>query len=287
MTLEESTGLVEVVNVYPDSPAEKGGLKDGDKIYQVDGEDIAGQDLSEVVAKIKGEKGTDVKITVLRDGEELELTATRDTIEVKTVSYEMKENQIGYIRVSEFDTITYDQFKEALDDLEKQGMQGLIVDLRNNPGGSLDTVTNMLRLLLPEGTIVSTKDKNGKTDEITCDGTHEFKKPMAVLVNQYSASASEIFSGAVQDYGTAKIVGVTTYGKGVVQQLMDLGDGTCLKVTIAEYYTPHGRSINGKGVEPDVKVEYQYDEENPKADNQLDQALSTVQGEISESTQNR
>ena len=126
---------------------------------------------------------------------------------------------------------------------------------------------------------------------------------MAVLVNQYSASASEIFSGAVQDYGTAKIVGVTTYGKGVVQQLMDLGDGTCLKVTIAEYYTPHGRSINGKGVEPDVKVEYQYDEpddfepdveveyqydeENPKADNQLDQALSTVQGEISESTQNR
>ena len=177
----------------------------------------------------------------------------------------MKENQIGYIRVSEFDTVTYDQFKEALDDLENQGMQGLVVDLRNNPGGSLDTVTNMLRLLLPEGTIVSTKDKNGKTDEITCDGTHEFKKPMAVLVNQYSASASEIFSGAVQD----------------------LGDGTCLKVTIAEYYTPNGRSINGKGVEPDVKVEYQYDEENPKADNQLDQALSTVQGEISESTQNR
>ena len=199
----------------------------------------------------------------------------------------MKEDQIGYIRVSEFDTVTYDQFKEALDDLENQGMQGLVVDLRNNPGGSLDTVTNMLRLLLPEGTIVSTKDKNGKTDEITCDGTHEFKKPMAVLVNQYSASASEIFSGAVQDYGTAKIVGVTTYGKGVVQQLMDLGDGTCLKVTIAEYYTPNGRSINGKGVEPDVKVEYQYDEENPKADNQLDQALSTVQEEISESTQNR
>ena len=240
-----------------------------------------------MVSWIKGEKGTDVKITVLRDGEELELTATRDTIEVKTVSYEMKENQIGYIRVSEFDTVTYDQFKEALDDLENQGMQGLVVDLRNNPGGSLDTVTNMLRLLLPEGTIVSTKDKNGKTDEITCDGTHEFKKPMAVLVNQYSASASEIFSGAVQDYGTAKIVGVTTYGKGVVQQLMDLGDGTCLKVTIAEYYTPNGRSINGKGVEPDVEVEYQYDEENPKADNQLDQALSTVQGEISESTQNR
>ena len=277
LTKDADTGYATIVNVYEDSPAEKAGLKAGDILEKIDDHEVGDEQLDTVVSWIKGEKGTDVKITVLRDGEELELTATRDTIEVKTVSYEMKENQIGYIRVSEFDTVTYDQFKEALDDLEKQGMQG----------GSLDTVTNMLRLLLPEGTIVSTKDKNGKTDEITCDGTHEFKKPMAVLVNQYSASASEIFSGAVQDYGTAKIVGVTTYGKGVVQQLMDLGDGTCLKVTIAEYYTPNGRSINGKGVEPDVKVEYQYDEENPKADNQLDQALSTVQGEISESTQNR
>ena len=284
LTKDADTGYATIVNVYEDSPAEKAGLKAGDILEKIDDHEVGDEQLDTVVSWIKGEKGTDVKITVLRDGEELELTATRDTIKVKTVSYEMKENQIGYIRVSEFDTVTYDQFKEALDDLEKQG---LIVDLRNNPGGSLDTVTNMLRLLLPEGTIVSTKDKNGKTDEITCDGTHEFKKPMAVLVNQYSASASEIFSGAVQDYGTAKIVGVTTYGKGVVQQLMDLGDGTCLKVTIAEYYTPNGRSINGKGVEPDVKVEYQYDEENPKADNQLDQALSTVQGEIGESIQNR
>ena len=287
LTKDADTGYATIVNVYEDSPAEKAGLKAGDILEKIDDHEVGDEQLDTVVSWIKGEKGTEVKITVLRDGEELELTATRDTIEVKTVSYEMKENQIGYIRVSEFDTVTYDQFKEALDDLEKQGMQGLIVDLRNNPGGSLDTVTNMLRLLLPEGTIVSTKDKNGKTDEITCDGTHEIKKPMAVLVNQYSASASEIFSGAVQDYGTAKIVGVTTYGKGVVQQLMDLGDGTCLKVTIAEYYTPNGRSINGKGVEPDVEVEYQYDEENPKADNQLDQALSTVQEEIVESTQNR
>ncbi|CUQ70689.1 S41 family peptidase [[Ruminococcus] torques] len=287
LTKDADTGYATIVNVYEDSPAEKAGLKAGDILEKIDDHEVGDEQLDTVVSWIKGEKGTEVKITVLRDGEELELTATRDTIEVKTVSYEMKENQIGYIRVSEFDTVTYDQFKEALDDLENQGMQGLIVDLRNNPGGSLDTVTNMLRLLLPEGTIVSTKDKNGKKDEITCDGTHEFKKPMAVLVNQYSASASEIFSGAVQDYGTAKIVGVTTYGKGVVQQLMDLGDGTCLKVTIAEYYTPNGRSINGKGVEPDVEVEYQYDEENPKADNQLDQALSTIQEEIVESTQNR
>ena len=289
MSQNTETGVITLVQIYKESPAEKAGLKENDILYKVEGKEVTGKDLSKVVSKVKGEKGTTVELTVLRgeDAKEVTVTATRDTVQAQTIEYKMMDDKIGYIRVSEFDTVTYDQYKEALDDLENQGMQGLIVDLRNNPGGSLDTVTNMLRLLLPEGTIVSTKDKNGKTDEITCDGTHEFKKPMAVLVNQYSASASEIFSGAVQDYGTAKIVGVTTYGKSVVQQLMDLGDGTCLKVTIAEYYTPNGRSINGKGVEPDVEVEYQYDEENPKADNQLDQALSTVQGEISESTQNR
>ena len=159
-------------------------------------------------------------------------------------------------------------------------MEGLVIDLRSNPGGNLSTVTDMLKLLLPEGTIVSTKDKYGNTEEITCDGTHEFTKPLAVLVNQYSASASEIFCGAVQDYGTGTIVGTTTYGKGVVQQLLDLGDGTCLKLTIAEYYTPSGRSINGTGVTPDVEVEYEYNAQDPEADNQLDRALEIVQDQI-------
>ena len=215
-----------------------------------------------------------------RDGEELTVTAVRDTIEVQTVEYEMKEGKIGYISVSEFDTVTYDQFSEALDSLDEQGMEGLVIDLRNNPGGNLDTVTEMLRLLLPEGTIVSVKDKNGDTEELTCDGEHEFTKPLAVLVNQYSASASEIFSGAIQDYGIGQIVGVTTYGKGVVQQLVDLGDGTYLKLTIAEYYTPSGRSINGVGVEPDVEVEYEYDENNPEADNQLERALEVVRSQM-------
>ena len=155
-------------------------------------------------------------------------------------------------------------------------MQGLVIDLRGNPGGNLSTVTDMLKLFLPEGTIVSTKDKYGNTDEITCDGSHEFTKPLAVLVNQYSASASEIFSGAIQDYGVGQIVGTTTYGKGVVQQLMDLGDGTYLKLTIAEYYTPSGRSINGAGVEPDVEVENVYSEEGAEVDNQLEKALEVV-----------
>lgn len=280
MSQSLDSGEITISNVYEDFPADKAGMKSGDIIYKVDGRSVSGQDLETVVSWIKGERGTDVVIHVLRNGEELELTATRDIIEVQTVSHEMKDGQIGYILISEFDSVTYDQFVAALDDLESQGMQGLVIDLRGNPGGNLTTVTDMLKLLLPEGTIVSTKDKYGNTEEITCDGKHEFTKPLAVLVNQYSASAAEIFSGAIQDYGTGTIVGMTTYGKGVVQQLMDLGDGTCLKVTIAEYYTPSGRSINGTGVTPDVEVEYEYDENNPEADNQLDRALEVVREEL-------
>lgn len=273
---------ITVSNVYEDSPADKAGMKEGDILVRVDGREVSGQELETVVSWIKGEKGTDVTIIVIRDGEEAELTATRDVIEVQTVDHEMKDGRIGYISVSEFDSVTCGQFEDAMDDLESRGMQGLVIDLRGNPGGSLTTVTDMLKLLLPEGTIVSTKDKYGNTEKISCDGKHEFTKPLAVLVNQYSASASEIFSGAIQDYGTGTIVGMTTYGKGVVQQLMDLRDGTCLKVTVAEYYTPSGRSINGTGVEPDVEVEFEYDADDPNADSQLDKALEVVRGQFAQ-----
>ena len=273
-------GTVTAVNIYEDSPADKAGMKAGDILLRVDGKDIQGENLNTVVSYVKGEKGTEVDLTVLRDGEEVELTAVRDTIEVQTVEYEMMEGQIGYISVSEFDEVTYEQFSTALNDLESQDMKGLVIDVRNNPGGNVETVTDMLKLLLPEGPIMSTKDKEGNTEEITCDGAHEFKKPLAVLVNGNSASASEIFSGAIQDYGIGTIVGTTTYGKGVVQQLIGLGDGTYLKLTIAEYYTPSGRSINGTGVTPDVEVEYEYDENDPEADNQLEKALETVEGQL-------
>ena len=277
VTMSQGTdGTITVTNIYKDSPADKAGLQVNDVLLEVDGKNIQGEDLNTVVSYVKGEKGTEVTLTVLRDGEEVEATAVRDTIEVQTVEYRMMDDQIGYISVSEFDDVTYDQFKTALDDLEGQKMQALVIDLRNNPGGNVETVTDMLKLLLPEGPIISIKDKNGNTEEMTCDGENEFTKPLAVLVNGYSASASEIFSGAVQDYGTGIIVGTTTYGKGVVQQLISLGDGTCLKVTIAEYYTPSGRSINGVGVTPDVEVEYQYDQNNPEADNQLDKAVEVL-----------
>lgn len=267
---------IRISEVYEDSPAEQAGLKAGDVLLQADGHPVSGEDLETVVSWISGDPGTKVELCVSRDGEEIDITVVRDIIETQTVEYEMKEGDIGYIRVEEFDKVTYDQFKEALDALEEQDMNSLIIDLRGNPGGQLTTVTDMLKLLLPEGVIVSTKDKYGNTDEITCDGDHEFKKPLAVLVDGRSASASEIFSAAIQDYGVGTIVGTQTYGKGVVQQTIDLGDGTCMKVTISEYYTPSGRSINGTGVTPDVEVEYEYDEDEPERDNQLEKAVEVV-----------
>lgn len=281
LSKDYTTGLVTITNVYKDSPAEESGLKNGDILYQVDTHEISDEDLTEIVSWIKGEEGTDVTLYVYRgdEYEEVTCTATRRTIETQTVEHGMKDGQIGYIRVIEFDSVTYEQFKAALEDLENQGMTGLVIDLRSNPGGNLDTTVDMLKLILPKGTIVSTEDKYGNKQEYKNEENHEFTKPLAVLVNQYSASASEIFSGAVQDYGVGEIVGVTTYGKGIVQQLLDLGDGTCLKVTISEYFTPNGRSIHGEGITPDAEVEYEVNPDDETADNQLEKALEVVRNQ--------
>ncbi len=278
MSQDRDTGVITVLQVYDGSPAQEAGMQDGDTLYKVEGEEVTGEDLSDVVSKIKGEKGTQVTLTVLRadTGEEAELTITRDTIQAQTVSYEMKEGNVGYICITEFDAVTYDQYREALEDLESQGMEKLIVDLRNNPGGNLDTVCDILDLMLPEGLIVYTEDKNGEREEYTSDEENQFDKPLVVMINGYSASASEIFAGAIQDYGLGQIVGTQSYGKGVVQSIFDLQDGTSVKLTIAEYFTPSGRSIDGVGITPDVEVEYQYDENDPEADNQLDKAMEVL-----------
>ncbi len=272
------SGVITLVQIYQDSPADKAGLMDNDILTKVGDMEVTGMDLSEVVTYIKGEKGTDVDLTVLRgeDSEEITVTATRDTVEAQTVEYEMLDDQIGYLSVTEFDSVTYDQYEEALSTLADQGMKGLIVDLRNNPGGNLNTVCDMLDLVLPEGTIVYTEDKDGNRETATSDEEHQIDVPMAVLVNGNSASASEIYAGAVQDYGIGTIVGTQTYGKGVVQQIFDLGDGTSVKLTIAEYYTPNGRNIDGEGITPDVEVEYEADESDPQADNQLEKAVEVL-----------
>ena len=275
------SGVITLVQIYEGSPAAKAGLKDNDILTKVGDIEVTGMDLSEVVTYIKGEKGTDVDLTVLRgeDAEEITVTATRDTVEAQTVKYEMLEGQTGYLSVSEFDSVTYAQYEEALNELTAQGMTGLIVDLRNNPGGNLNTVCEMLDLVLPKGTIVYTEDKDGKRETATSDDEHQINVPMVVLVNGNSASASEIYAGAIQDYGIGKIVGTQTYGKGVVQQIFDLGDGTSVKLTIAEYFTPNGRNIDGEGITPDVEVEYEADENNPEADNQLEKALEVMKEE--------
>ena len=277
-----NTGIITLVQIYDDSPAMKAGLKDNDILYKVNGEEVTGVELTEVVSHIKGEKGTTVEMTVLRgaDNEEVTVTATRDTVEAQTVKYRMMDGQIGYVSVSEFDSVTYDQYQKALKVLEGQGMKGLVVDLRNNPGGNLNTVCDMLDLMLPKGLIVYTEDKDGNRQEASSDDENQFTLPLAVLVNGNSASASEIYAGAIQDYGIGDIVGTQTYGKGVVQQIFDLKDDTCVKLTIAKYFTPKGRSINGKGITPDVEVEYEADENNPEADNQLDKAVETIKNKL-------
>lgn len=279
-----STKISTAVQVYKNSPAEEAGIKEGDILYKVNGRDITAEDLTDVVAEIRGEEGTTVELTVMRgtDLEEVTVEVTRRKIEVETVTYEMKEDNIGYISVTEFDKVTYDQFAAALEELKAQEMEGLVIDLRSNPGGNLSTVVNMLDLMLPEGIVVYTEDKNGEREEYTSDAAQEYDGPLAVLVNGYSASASEIFAGAIQDYEAGSIVGTTSYGKGIVQQLIPLSDGTCVKLTVSEYFTPNGRNIHGVGIEPDVEIEYEADVENADADNQLDGAIAEVKKQMAE-----
>lgn len=282
MTQDASSGVITITRVYDDSPAKKAGIKAGDVLYRVEEKTVTGKDLDKVVSWIKGKKGTKVNLTLLRgtNSDKIKVTATRDVINVETVKYKVLENQIGYISISEFDSVTGAQFAKALKQLQKKNIEGLVVDLRNNPGGSLSTVCDILDSILPKGLIVYTKDKNGKKEGYTSDEKHRLNLPMSVLVNGQSASASEIFAGAVQDYGKAEIIGTQTYGKGVVQNLFDLKDGTCVKLTTSEYFTPKGRNIDGKGITPDVKIEYKYNAKDPKADNQLDKAVSVVKDKI-------
>lgn len=273
---DTTSGLVTFTQIYKDSPGEKAGFKEGDIVYKVNGEDVTSQDLDTIVLQIRGEIGTDVEITVIRDGEEYTGTATRALIENDTVEYEMKDGKIGYVQVTEFEDVTLKQFEEALDDLNKQGMKGLVIDLRSNPGGNLSTVVDMCDLILSEGTIVSIKDKNGNNKVYTAEKDNKLNVPLVVLINGYSASASEIFAGVVKDHELGTLVGTTTYGKGIVQNIYPLGDGTSLKVTGAEYFTPNGTNIHGVGIEPDVEIEYEYDENNPEKDNQLEKAIEVL-----------
>lgn len=277
--VDRETGYVVISKVIPDTPAEESGLCDGDFIYMVDGEDMQGEESSYVVSKIKGEEGTTVEVTVIRDGETEPLTFTveRRKIESPTVSYEMKEDGIAYIQISEFDLITTEQFEKAYKQAQKDGMNALIIDLRSNLGGNLSTVCDIARMMLPKGLIVYTEDKYGKRVEYTCDGSNEIEVPLVVLTNGYSASASEILAGAVKDYGIGTLVGTTTFGKGIVQKVINLSDGSAVKLTVSNYFTPNGNNIHEVGIVPDVEIEYDAELYNTEGiDNQLQKAIEIL-----------
>lgn len=280
-----TTGVATIIRVFEGSPAEEAGILPGDMIFKVDGEEVTGMDLTLIVNNyVKGEEGTDVVITVFREehDEYKDITVTRRPIDVQTVSGRMLEDGIGYVSVLEFDQITGSQFTEKIEELEHQGMEKLIVDLRDNPGGELTTVVDMVDYVVEDGgRILTVADKYGKEEIYKAEDGHSLDLPMVVLVNGNSASASEVFTGAMKDYGAATIVGTKTFGKGIVQTLFPLSDGSAVKLTTNHYYTPEGHDIHGKGIEPDVVEDLN---EEAKAipvipeemDNQLQKAIEIL-----------
>lgn len=280
-------GTILVVEPYDGAPGKEAGMRKNDVIVTVNGESVADQDLNSVVARIKGDEGTTVNIGIRRDGSDdiTELTVTRRKVEIKTVAYEMLDDSVGLITISEFDKVTAQQFKEAYAQLKTQGMEGLVIDIRSNPGGLLNVVVDMLDEILPDGLIVYTEDKYGNRQEYNGSNPDVIDVPLAVLVNGESASASEIFAGAVQDYGAGTIIGTQTFGKGIVQTIRRMSDGSAIKYTMAKYFTPKGQDIHGHGVTPDI-VEELSDEFNnlteydASKDNQLQKAVEVIKGDI-------
>lgn len=275
--------IITIVKIFDNSPANDAGLQVGDIIYKIDGEEVAGTDMDILVkTKIRGEEGTSFKMTVLRgdDRKEVELDLTRRSIEVETVSGKMLDNNIGYIAVSQFDAVTSEQFKSNIESLQSQGMTKLIVDLRGNPGGLLDQVVDMLDYILPDGLVLYTEDKYGEREEYYSDGSHELKIPMVVLVNENSASASEVFTATFRDFEWGTVVGKTTFGKGIVQNVLPLGDGTAVKITTQHYYPPSGYDLHKVGIKPDLEVDLNEGAKiGTDSDNQLSAAIDILKNE--------
>ncbi len=276
---EDDEGNIVVKDVYDDTPAEKAGILENDILLKVNDEDFSGKTSSDIVSYIKSIESKEFTVTLRRGEEEMEVSIYKETIEKPTVESEMLEDNIGYIKLSEFDGVSTNQFSAALNDLRDSGMNSLIIDLRNNPGGRLDVVCDLLDLFIAKDKLlVYTKDKNG-------EGEKHYAKydatvtdiPICVLVNEKSASASEVFTGVMKDYEAATIIGKKTFGKGIVQQIVDLKDGSAIKLTVSKYYLPNDENIHGEGISPDIEVEN--DENTADADEQLEKAIEYIKNE--------
>ncbi|SDZ83808.1 carboxyl-terminal processing protease [Lachnospiraceae bacterium NK3A20] len=282
LSADPVTKYPRITGVIKGTPAEEAGLADRDIIYKVDDEDVGGLSLDEVVSRVRGEEGTSVHLTIVREDEPdyLEFDVKRAKVDSPTVDGRMldKDKGIAYLSIAEFDDVTTQQFEEKLKELQKDGMKGLVLDLRGNPGGNVDTVTAIAGYFLPKGLVFYMEDRDGKRTEYETDGTKQLDIPLAVLVNGSSASASEILSGGIQDAGTGTIIGEQTFGKGVVQTVFSLTDGTAVKLTIADYYTRNGHNINKKGVTPDIDLPLDTESyRKDGSDNQLEKAQEVVE----------
>jgi carboxyl-terminal processing protease len=279
---DEKTGDIIVVSPIEGAPAHRAGILPKDKIIKVDETDIRGKSVDEAVKLLRGEKGTKVVIQIERAGikQPLKYELIRESIRLKTVKQEVVDDGIGYIKITSFDTHTADEFEDAINVLKKQGIQGLVIDLRNNPGGSLHESVKVADQILGEGLIVYTVDRNDKKLEEYYSDAKKLSLPLVVLINENSASAAEIVAGAVQDHDAGVLVGTKTFGKGSVQEVEPFENGSGLKLTIANYHIPSGRCIDGMGIEPNITVELDKGV-NPlliKRDNdkQLEKALQIV-----------
>ena len=277
-------GGVKIAECYEGGSAYAAGIKVNDIISSIDGKDITDWEMEDVADYIKNREADAVSLTVHRENveEALDISVKIADVELPSVYGEMLDKKTGYIEITEFKGVTFEQYKETFERLKEQGMESLVIDLRDNPGGLLTSVCDVLGWILPEGLIVYTEDKYGNKMEETCDGKHPLDMPLAVLVNEGSASASEIFAGAVQDYEVGTIVGTTTFGKGVVQALYPMSDGSAVKLTVSKYYTPKGKNIHGEGISPDIKVKlnpelFNQTELTREEDNQLQAAIQSLE----------
>mgnify|MGYP003199270967 FL=1 len=267
---------IHIVGIMENSPGQKAGLQEGDEILAVDGVPVTQMAFDEVAAHVRGQAGTDVVLTIMRDNTNQDITITRDNIKLKTVGHKMLDNNIGYIQIVSFSEDTANEFNEAYNDLKNQGMKALVLDLRNNPGGLLTTCVEIAKKLVPKGEIVSIVDKQGNKETYS-SSLEAPEYPLVVLINKNSASASEILSGAIQDTKAGTIIGNTSYGKGSVQTILPMFEDDAVKLTIAKYYIPSGRSIDGTGITPDIEINL---DENATSDTQLDKALEILKAQL-------